>query len=168
MAWFIAIFLSIAASLALTEILLQSNPNDLERLKNPDATILTPSDKVLFATAKGTVGSNPSEAMLTERASDLFTEFIFKTTSKPAHSIQDTAEELLNSKRYDSIIKDLKGKTTHMEIQESKAYFNKIVDRETNALIKTISSMEGYKPPKDMELQLRRIVEINLLEKEGK
>ena len=146
----------------------KSNPNDLERLKNPDATILTPSDKVLFATAKGTVGSNPSEAMLTERASDLFTEFIFKTTSKPAHSIQDTAEELLNSKRYDSIIKDLKGKITHMEIQEGKAYFNKIVDRETTALIKTISSMEGYKPPKDMELQLRRIVEINLLEKEGK
>ena len=55
-----------------------------------------------------------------------------------------------------------------MEIQDSKAYFNNIVDRETNALIKTISSMEGYKPPQDMEKQIRRIVEINLLEKEGK
>ena len=146
----------------------KSNPNDLERLRNPEATILTPSDKVLFATAKGTVGSNPSDTMLTERASDLFTEFIFKSTNKPANKIQDTAEELLNSKRYDSIIKDLRGKTKHMEIQDSKAYFNKIVDRETNALIKTISSMEGYKPPKDMEKQIRRIVEINLIEKESK
>ena len=106
--------------------------------------------------------------MLTERASDLFTEFIFKSTNKPANKIQDTAEELLNSKRYDSIIKDLRGKTSHMEIQESKAYFNKIVDRETNALIRTISSMEGYKPPQDMEKQIRRIVEINLIEKESK
>ena len=98
----------------------KSDPAKLEKLNNPDATILPSPKEVLYATAKGTVGNDISQTMLTERSSDLFTEFIFRNTNNPKFDIQDKAEELLNSKRFDSIIKDTRRKLKDEDAKANK------------------------------------------------
>lgn len=142
----------------------KSDPAKLEKLNNPDATILPSPKEVLYATAKGTVGNDISQTMLTERSSDLFTEFIFRNTNNPKFDIQDKAEELLNSKRFDSIIKDTRRKLKDDDNKANKEMIRKLVDRETEQLSKVISSFEGVKLPESELKKLRQIIQLRLME----
>jgi len=127
----------------------KSNPDDLARLQNPEATILPSVDEVLYGTAKGTVGKNPSEVNLTDRASDLLTEFIWRNTSKEnGENITEQAIKYMDDNRFTNIMTNVAKKLSKEDFEKNALTVANSIKSEAGILIKRIEKDFGVKMPK--------------------
>lgn len=127
----------------------KSNPDDLARLQNPEATILPSVDEVLYGTAKGTVGKNPSEVNLTDRASDLLTEFIWRNTSKEnGENITEQAIKYMDDNRFTNIMTNVAKKLSKEDFEKNALMVANSIKSEAGILIKRIEKDFGVKMPK--------------------
>lgn len=127
----------------------KSNPDDLARLQNPEATILPSVDEVLYGTAKGTVGKNPSEVNLTDRASDLLTEFIWRNTSKEnGENITEQAIKYMDDNRFTNIMTNVAKKLSKEDFEKNALIVANSIKSEAGILIKRIEKDFGVKMPK--------------------
>lgn len=127
----------------------KSNPDDLARLQNPEATILPSVDEVLYGTTKGTVGKNPSEVNLTDRASDLLTEFIWRNTSKEnGENITEQAIKYMDDNRFTNIMTNVAKKLSKEDFEKNALMVANSIKSEAGILIKRIEKDFGVKMPK--------------------
>lgn len=127
----------------------KSNPNDLARLQNPEATILPSVDEVLYGTAKGTIGRNPSEVNLTEKAGDLLTEFIWRNTQgKSGEAITEAAFKYMEDNRFTNIMTNASKKLSKEDFENNAKIVANSIKSEAGILIKRIEKDFGVKLPK--------------------
>lgn len=127
----------------------KSNPDDLARLQNPEATILPSVDEVLYGTAKGTIGRNPSEVNLTEKAGDLLTEFIWRNTQgKSGEAITEAAFKYMEDNRFTNIMTNASKKLSKEDFENNAKIVANSIKSEAGILIKRIEKDFGVKLPK--------------------
>ena len=125
----------------------KSNPDDLAKLQNPEATILPNIDDVLYATPRGTVSTNPSEAVLSDRASDFITEHIWRNTVSPQKDITEQALKYIDDKRFTSIMEQTASKLSQEDFEYNAKVVANSIKAEANILINRIEKDFGIKMP---------------------
>lgn len=127
----------------------KSNPNDLARLQNPEATILPSVDEVLYGTSRGLVGKNPSEVNLTEKAGDLLTEFIWRNTQgKSGEAITEAAFKYIEDNRFTNIMTNVSKKLSKEDFENNAKIVANSIKSEAGILIKRVEKDFGVKLPK--------------------
>lgn len=144
----------------------KTNPEDLARLQNPEATILPSVDQVLYATTKGTIGKNPSEAIMNDRAHDLITEFIWRNTQgKSGEAITEQAMKYMEDNRFTNIMQNVAKKLSKDDFEANAKVVANSIKSEAGILIRRIEKDFGVKMPKDQAEKLVALKYKEIMEK---
>lgn len=113
----------------------------------PDVNVLDTVDEVLYATEKGTVGKNPTEAIMKDRTDDLITEFIWRATSKEVNptEIADKAAKYMDNARFEGIINSTRNKLLVDDRKHNAKVVANIIKREAEILRKRVEADFGAK-----------------------
>ena len=134
----------------------RADPSRLDKLRNPEATILPSVDDVLHVSSQGNIARNrelvwdyESQQTLNTRASDLITEFIWKNTqSKNGEAITEAAVKYMDDSRFTKIMQNAASRLRKEDIEANAKVVANSIRSEAGILIKRIEKDFGVKMPK--------------------
>lgn len=125
-----------------------ASPEKLQALQNPVSKVL-PQGNPLFATQRGSVGTNPSELTLAERSDDLIAEFIWKNSNAKNDEIVQAASKYMDDNRFNNIMKSVSTKLVKDDIESNAKVVANSIKAEAGILRKRIEKDFGVKLPKE-------------------
>ena len=134
----------------------RADPARLDKLRNPEATILPSVDDVLHVSSQGNIARNrdlvwdyESQQTLNTRASDLITEFIWKNTqSKNSEAITEAAVKYMDDNRFTKIMQSTASRLSKEDTEANAKVVANSIKSEAGILIKRIEKDFGVKMPK--------------------
>ena len=103
----------------------------------------------MYATERGTIATNPSQAAISEKSYDLLRKHLEGMENFSADKISKTAEKYLQDSRISQVIKSAEKRYKLEKFNTDVREASEIIRKEADVLIKRIQSDLGIKLPKD-------------------